>query len=163
MDDSDRLILQLMEENCRMPIPEVARLVNLDEAEVSERIRVLEENGIIRNYSALIDWERAGDGEVSAIIELKVNPERERGYDRIAERIARFRNVRSVRLVTGIYDLHILVTGRSMQEIASFLAEQIAPMDHIRETATVIIMKSYKENGILFAEPEGAERLPYSF
>jgi len=163
MDESDRLILHLLEENCRMPIPEIAAMVNLAETEVIERVRVLEENGAIRHYSALVDWERAGDGEVSAIIELKVSPEREAGYDHIAERIARFRNVRSVRLVTGIYDLHILVTGKSMHEIATFVAEQIAPMDHIRETATIIIMKSYKENGIIFAEPEGAQRLPYSF
>jgi DNA-binding Lrp family transcriptional regulator len=104
-----------------------------------------------------------GNGEVLAIIDLKVAPERDFGYERIAERIARFRQVRSLRLVTGVYDLQLLVAGKTMQEVARFVSEQIAPMDQIRETATHLIMKIYKENGILFVEREGAERLPFSF
>ncbi|MHC1626482.1 MAG: Lrp/AsnC family transcriptional regulator [Methanoculleaceae archaeon] len=163
MDESDRLILHLLEEDCRTPLSETAAMTGLSGDEVRERIRRMEESGVIRRYTALVDWEKAGDGEVSAIIELKVSPEREAGYDRIAEKIARFRNVRSVRLVTGIYDLHVLVTGKSMHEIATFVAEEIAPMDHIRETATIIIMKSYKENGILLVEPPEPDRLCYSF
>jgi DNA-binding Lrp family transcriptional regulator len=104
-----------------------------------------------------------GDSVVTAVLELKVSPERDYGYDRIADRIARFRQVRSLRLMTGAYDLQILVVGRSMHEIARFVSEQIAPMDRIRETATHITMKSYKENGTVLSEREGVERLPYSF
>jgi DNA-binding Lrp family transcriptional regulator len=118
---------------------------------------------VIRKYTAVINWEKAGNEEVSAIIELKVSPERDFGYDRIAERLSRFSQVKSVRLITGTYDLQLLVTGRNMQEVSRFVSEHVAPMDRIRETATHIIMRPYKENGnILFEQPE-PERLPFSF
>lgn len=139
----------------------------MSEEDVKDRIGRLEtDGGVVRRYGgAVVDWERAGDGNVAAVIELKVSPERDFGYDRIAERIARFPQVRSLRLMTGAYDLQLLVTGPSMHEIARFVSEQIAPpMDRIRETATHIIMKTYKENGTAFAGREEVERLPpYSF
>lgn len=163
MDETDRLLLRELEDNCRIPLGELAVMVECDEQEVEERIRKLEELGAIRKYAAFVDWERAGDGMVTAVIELKVSPERDYGYDRIADRIARFRQVQSLRLMTGAYDLQLLVAGRNMHEIARFVAEQIAPMDSIRETATHITMKSYKENGTILAEHDEVERLPYSF
>jgi DNA-binding Lrp family transcriptional regulator len=163
MDEKDRILLQLLEENCRTPSDELAVLAEVSEQDAKDRIRRLEVTGAVRRYGAVVDWERAGDGNVGAVIELKVSPERDFGYDRIAERITRFPQVRSLRLMTGAYDLQLLVTGPSMHEIARFVAEQIAPMDRIRETATHIIMKTYKENGTTFAEREEVERLPYSF
>jgi DNA-binding Lrp family transcriptional regulator len=163
MDEKDRILLQLLEENCRTPINELAVLAEVSEQDAKDRIRRLEATGAVRRYGAVVDWERAGDGNVTAVIELKVSPERDFGYDRIAERITRFPQVRSLRLMTGVYDLQLLVTGPSMHEIARFVSEQIAPMDRIRETATHIIMKTYKENGTTFAEREEVERLPYSF
>jgi len=163
MDEKDRILLQLLEENCRTPTGELAVLAEVSEQDVKDRIGRLEASGAIRRYGAVVDWEQAGNGNVTAVLELKVSPERDFGYDRIAERIARFPQVRSLRLMTGAYDLQILVTGPSMHEIARFVAEQIAPMDRIRETATHIIMKTYKENGTTFVEREGVERLPYSF
>jgi len=163
MDEKDRILLQLLEENCRTPSNELAVLAEVSEQDVKDRIRRLEATGAVRRYGAVVDWERAGDGNVTAVIELKVSPERDFGYDRIAERITRFPQVRSLRLMTGVYDLQLLVTGPSMHEIARFVSEQIAPMDRIRETATHIIMKTYKENGTTFAEREEVERLPYSF
>ena len=123
----------------------------------------MEEARIIRKYTAVVDWERAGNSRVSAIIDLKIAPERDFGYDKIAERIARFRQVKALFLVSGVYDLQLLVTGKDMNEVSRFVSEQIAPMDHIRETGTRIIMKIYKENGIPFFEREGGERLPLSF
>jgi DNA-binding Lrp family transcriptional regulator len=163
MDEKDRILLQLLEENCRTPSNELAVLAEVSEQDAKDRIRRLEATGAVRRYGAVVDWERAGDGNVGAVIELKVSPERDFGYDRIAERITRFPQVRSLRLMTGAYDLQLLVTGPSMHEIARFVSEQIAPMDRIRETATHIIMKTYKENGTTFAEREEVERLPYSF
>ena len=163
MDEKDRILLQLLEENCRTPSSELAVLAEVSEQDAKDRIGRLEATGAIRRYGAVVDWEWAGDGNVGAVIELKVSPERDFGYDRIAERITRFPQVRSLRLMTGTYDLQLLVTGPSMHEIARFVAEQIAPMDRIRETATHIIMKTYKENGTTFAEREEVERLPYSF
>jgi len=163
MDEKDRILLHLLEENCRTPERELAVLAEMSEQDVTDRIGRLETAGVVRRYGAVVDWERAGDGNVAAVIELKVSPERDFGYDRIAERISRFPQVRSLRLMTGAYDLQLLVAGPSMHEIARFVAEQIAPMDRIRETATHIIMKTYKENGTTFAEREEVERLPYSF
>jgi DNA-binding Lrp family transcriptional regulator len=163
MDEKDLQILQLLEENSRIPTADLAIMMELSEDDVRARVAKLEEARIIRSYSTVVDWERAGNGEVLAIIDLKVTPERDFGYERIAGRIAGFRQVRSLRLVTGMYDLQLLVAGRTMQEVARFVSEQIAPMDHIRETATHLIMKIYKENGTLFVEREGAERLPFSF
>jgi len=163
MDEKDRTLLHLLEENCRTPVSELAVLAEMSEQDVEKRIAWLESTGVIRRYGAVIDWERAGNGNVTSVLDLKVSPERDFGYDRIAERIARFPQVRSLRLMTGTYDLQLLVTGSSMHEIARFVAEQIAPMDRIRETATHITMKTYKENGTTFAEREEVERLPYSF
>ena len=163
MDEKDLQILQLLEENSRIPTADLATMTELSPRDVMARVARLEEARIIRSYPTVVDWERAGNGEVLAIIDLKVAPERDFGYERIAERIARFRQVRSLRLVSGVYDLQLLVAGRTMQEVARFVSEQIAPMDQIRETATHLIMKIYKENGTVFVEREGAERLPFSF
>ena len=164
MDATDTTLVQLLEENSRIPTEELAAMLTVPAAEVEERIRSLQAEGVIRRFAAIVDRTRSGQAEVSAIIELKVSPERDHGYDRLAERIARFEEVRSVRLITGTYDLHVLVTGRDMQEIARFVSEHIAPMERIRETATHIIMKSYKENGtLLFSRESGGERQPFSF
>ena len=160
MDEKDHEILHLLEENGRLPLRELATSLALPEDEVEERIRAMEESRIIRKYTTVVDWERAGNSRVSAIIDLKIAPERDFGYDKIAERIARFRQVKALYLVSGVYDLQILVTGKDMNEVSRFVSEQIAPMDHIRETATHIIMKIYKENGNPFFEREGGERLP---
>ena len=164
MDEKDLELLRILEENSRLSTDEIATMTSLAEAEVSRRMAALEAAQIIKRYSTVIDWEKAGNGEVSAIIELKVSPERDFGYDRIAERLSRFRQVSTLRLITGTYDLQLIVTGKNMQEVSRFVSEHVAPMDRIRETATHIIMKSYKENGtlLLSREPSG-ERQPFSF
>jgi DNA-binding Lrp family transcriptional regulator len=163
MDEKDLELLRLLEENCKTPLRELSVMLELSEDEVERRICTLESEKVIRKYSAVVDWEQAGTSVVAAIIELKVSPERDFGYDRIAERISRFPQVRSLRLMTGIYDLELLVTGKNMQEVSRFVSEHIAPMDRIRETATHIIMRTYKENGNLYFERREGERLPYSF
>ena len=163
MDEKDHEILHLLEENGRLPLRELATSLALPEDEVEERIRAMEESRVIRKFTAVVDWERAGNSRVSAIIDLKIAPERDFGYDKIAERLARFRQVKALYLVSGVYDLQLLVTGKDMNEVSRFVSEQIAPMDHIRETATHIIMKIYKENGNPFFEREGGERLPITF
>lgn len=163
MDDIDRNLLSLLEEDCTTPLRDLAIMLECTEEEVRKRQEELEKLHIIRRYSAVINWEQVDLGAVYAIIELKVSPEREYGYDRIAERIARFNQVRNLRLRTGTHDLQLLVKGKSMQEIAQFVSEHIAPMDRIRETSTHIIMKTYKENGVMYAEREDGKRLPFSF
>ena len=162
MDENDLLLLRLLEENSRLSFRELGIMAELSEEDVTSRIAALEEAAIIRSYTTIIDWERAANGGVAAIIDLKVNPERDYGYDRIAGRIAQFREVRALRLMTGVYDLQLHVTGKTMQDVARFVSEYIAPMDRIRETATHIIMKTYKENGQNFYEKESGERVPYT-
>jgi len=162
MDEKDLEILRILEENSRLSAEEIATMTSLAAGEVAERICALEATQVIKGYSTVINWEKAGNGEVSSIIELKVSPERDYGYDRIAERLSRFRQVRTLRLMTGTYDLQLLVTGKNMQEVSRFVSEHVAPMDRIRETATHIIMKSYKENGNTLFEQTEPERLPYS-
>jgi DNA-binding Lrp family transcriptional regulator len=163
MDDKDLGLLRILEENSRLSAEEIATMTTLTPSEVQVRIHALEDAGVIRKYTTVINWEKAGNGEVSSIIELKVSPERDFGYDRIAERLSRFRQVKTLRLMTGTYDLQLLVTGKNMQEVSRFVSEHVAPMDRIRETATHIIMKSFKENGNVLFEQQEAERLPYSF
>ena len=163
MQEKDLELLRILEDISRLSANEIATMTNLTPIEVEARVHALEAAGVIRKYTTVINWELAGNGEVSSIIELKVNPERDFGYDRIAERLSRFRQVKTLRLMTGTYDLQLLVTGKNMQEVSRFVSEHVAPMDRIRETATHIIMKSYKENGNVLFEQQEAERLPYSF
>jgi DNA-binding Lrp family transcriptional regulator len=163
MDEKDLEILRILEENGRLSPEEIATMTTLSVQDVEGRILALEDARVIRKYTAVINWEKAGNGEVSAIIELKVSPERDFGYDRIAERLSRFNQVKTVRLITGTYDVQLLVTGRNMQEVSRFVSEHVAPMDRIRETATHIIMKPYKENGNILFEQQETDRLPYSF
>lgn len=161
-DEKDLELLRILEENSRLSTEEIAIMTSLAAAEVARRIGALEAGKVIKRYSTVVNWEKAGNGEVSAIIELKVSPERDFGYDRIAERLSRFRQVKSLRLITGTYDLQLIVCGKDMQEVSRFVSEHVAPMDRIRETATHIVMKSYKENGNTFFEQPETERLPYS-
>jgi DNA-binding Lrp family transcriptional regulator len=162
MDEKDLELLRILEENSRLTTDEIATMTSLGVREVESRVRALEAARIIKGYSTVVNWEKAGNGEVSAIIELKVSPERDFGYDRIAERLSRFRQVKTLRLITGTYDLQLIVTGKNMQEVSRFVSEHVAPMDRIRETATHIIMKSYKVNGNTLFEQTEPERLPYS-
>ena len=157
------MLLELLEEDCRTSYTVLADMLDLDPENVERRIRRMEDEGVIRKYSASIDWEKAGDGYVAAILELKVTPERDFGYDKIAERIAHHHQVRSLRLLSGAYDFSMLVYGKDIHEVTRFVSEQIAPMDHIKETATILIMKTYKENGVEIFEKKSRERLPYSF
>jgi DNA-binding Lrp family transcriptional regulator len=119
----------------------------------------LEESGIIRKYITLINWEKANEGYVYAVIELKVALHRKAGYDAVAERISRFSEVQSVRLISGDHDLSITVKGKSMKDVAFFVAEKIAPLDGVQSTTTHFILKSYKEHGVILYEKPKYKRL----
>lgn len=153
-------VLRLLEENARLSDAEVAKMLGLREDEVKGIIAELERRGIIRKYKAVINYEKAGIELVQALIDVKVSPERNTGYDSLAERISRFPEVKSLRLVSGEYDLSVLVTGRTMQEVAHFVAEKIAPLEQVRNTVTHFLLKTYKENGEIYAEKEQVKRLP---
>jgi DNA-binding Lrp family transcriptional regulator len=153
-------VLKLLEENARLSDAEIAMMLGLTEDEVKGIIADLERRGVIRKYKAVINYEKAGIELVQAVIDLKVSPERNTGYDSLAERISRFPEVKSLRLVSGEYDLSVLVTGRTMQEVAHFIAEKIAPLEQVRNTVTHFLLKTYKENGEIYGEKETVKRLP---
>ncbi|MBE0516431.1 MAG: Lrp/AsnC family transcriptional regulator [Methanophagales archaeon] len=152
-------ILRILEENARLSDAEIARMMGIEENEVKGIIAELKRKGIIRGYKAVINREKAGIEIVQALIDVKVSPERNTGYDAIAERISRFPEVRSVRLVSGEYDLSVLVSGKTMHEVAYFVAEKIAPLEQVRNTVTHFLLKTYKENGEIYGEEEKGKRL----
>ncbi len=152
-------ILKILEENARTSDSEIARMLGLDEAEVKSTISELEKRGIIRKYKALINYEKAGLETVQALIDVKLSPERGTGYDSVAERISKFTEVKSVRLVSGENDLLVRVEGNTMREVAHFVAEKIAPLEQVRNTVTHFLLKIYKENGEIYEEEETGKRL----
>ena len=161
MKEEEKEVLKVLEENARLSYGEIARLVGVaggevgGEAAVKKIISELEKKRIIKKYTVVADWEKAGVESVQALIDIKVSPERETGYDPVAERISRFPEVRSVRLVSGEYDLSVLVEGKTMREVAYFVAEKIAPLEQVRNTLTHFLLKTYKEDGEIYGEEEG--------
>ncbi len=155
-------LLEILENDPKLAIDEIAALTGRSEVEIADCISELESSGTIRKYKTIIDWDRVNNGFVYAIIEIKIALEREAGYNMIADRISRFPEVRSVRLISGDHDLSLTVRGRSMKEVAFFVAEKIATLPQVRSTATHLVLKTYKEDGVALHEPEHAERLPIS-
>ncbi len=158
--DLVRNILEIIENDPKIESSEIAALVGRSDADVRNYIDQLEKNGAIRKYKTIIDWEKVNNGYVYAIIEIKVSLERETGYNVVADRISRFSEVRSVRLISGDHDISLTVRGRSMKEVAFFVAEKIATLPQVQSTATHFVLKTYKEDGVMLHEPEHAERLP---
>lgn len=152
-------ILEILSENARASPAEIAALLGRSEEEVALAIKGLEDSGIIRKYVTLIDWEKLEEESVFAVLELKVALQRKTGYDSVAERIARFSEVESVRLISGDYDLSAIVKGKSMKDVAYFVAEKIAPLEGIQSTCTHFILKSYKEHGVILTERPKPKRL----
>ncbi len=155
-------ILEILESNPRIAPGEIATMIGITEAQASSKIKELEKKGIIRKYKTVIDWEKAGEESVYAIIELKVALRSRTGYDAIAERIAKFPEVRSVRLISGDHDLSLTVRGKSMKDVAFFVAEKIATLEQVQGTVTHFVLRSYKEDGDVLFEKERSERLAVS-
>ncbi|HEY9205153.1 MAG TPA: Lrp/AsnC family transcriptional regulator [Candidatus Methanoperedens sp.] len=155
-------ILEIIESNPRIAYKEIATMTGITEAQVASKIKEMEKKGIIRRYKTVIDWERAGEEFVYAIIEIKVALRDRKGYDSIAERIAKFPEVRSVRLISGDHDLSLTVRGKSMKEVAFFVAEKIAPLEQVTGTVTHFVLRTYKEDGEMLFEKERSERLVVS-
>jgi DNA-binding Lrp family transcriptional regulator len=152
-------ILEILSENAKATPGEISTLLGMPEEEVTRKIKELEDSGVIRKYITLINWERLQESYVFAVIELKVALQRKTGYDAVAERIARFSEVESVRLISGDHDLSVTVRGSSMKEVAYFVAEKIAPLEGVQSTCTHFILKSYKEHGVILTERPKVQRL----
>ncbi len=152
-------ILEILSENAKAAPSEIAALLGRSEADVAQEIKEMEDAGIIRKYITLINWEKLDQSLVFAVLELKVALQRKTGYDAVAERIANFSEVDSVRLISGGHDLSITVRGKSMKDIAYFVAEKIAPLEGVQSTCTHFILKSYKEHGVILIDKPKPKRL----
>ncbi|WP_406662472.1 Lrp/AsnC family transcriptional regulator [Methanolobus sp. ZRKC3] len=159
MDTSTRHILECLEGDARLSHEKIATLTGLSAEEVGKRIAEMEDSGVIRKYKTIIDWDLAGDENVYAIIELHITLERNLGYQALVERLYKFPEVRSVRLLSGQYDLSLTVSGKSMKEVAFFVAEKISTLEQVQHTTTHFVLKTYKEDGIILYEQEHAGRL----
>lgn len=143
----DRL-LRLLGENSSYTPSELSMMLGESEDEIKARIKDYEERGVIRGYQAVVNWDEVSDAGVMAIIELKVAPQMQKGFDDIAEKIMQYDEVECVYLMAGAYDLLLIVNGRTIQEVSSFVAKRLAAMHGILSTSTHFILKRYKEDGV---------------
>ena len=159
-----KALLKLLNENPRLTDAELAVMLNIPEKDVTAEISRLEAEGIIGGYRAIVDWSRVDDcHEVTALIELRVSPRRDTGFDEIAAEILEFPEVETVHLMSGAYDFAVYVKAATMQEIAMFVARRLSTLDSVLSTATHFVLKSYKENGVMLAGPDEDERRPITF
>jgi DNA-binding Lrp family transcriptional regulator len=158
-DGSMREVLELLERDSKLTAKELAEQAGLDEKDVERFIGEMEARSIIKRYKTVIDWEKYGDDSVYAIIEVQLNPERNVGYDAVAARISKFPEVVTCMLVSGDHDLHLVIKGKTMKEVAFFVAEKIAPLSQVTHTATHFMLRSYKQEGEIMFEKEEDTRL----
>ncbi|MCD1294250.1 Lrp/AsnC family transcriptional regulator [Methanocella sp. CWC-04] len=154
-----REVLELLEKDARMTPEEIAEQTGLQVKAVADFIKEMEIRGVIKRYKTVIDWEKFGDESVYAIIEVQISLERNIGYDAIAERIAKFPEVVTCMLVSGDHDLHLVVKGKTMKDVAFFVAEKISPLGQVQHTATHFMLRSYKSEGEIMFEREEDTRL----
>ena len=152
-------ILPLLRQNARTSLADLAKAANSTEEEVAEHIKGLEDSGVIIGYHAVVDPEKVAREQVTAVIEVKITPEREGGFDKMAERIARFPEVQSCYLMSGGYDLLVVVEGRTLHEVAGFVSEKLSTIKGVVSTATHFRLKAYKENGVEMKREAGPQRL----
>ncbi len=155
-------LLRLLQQDAAASREDLARQLNLPLEEVNARIAELERNGVIRGYQAIVDRERLDKNTVTALIEVRITPERGGGFDRIAHRIAKFDQVVSCYLISGGYDLLVVVEGGSLREVASFVSEKLSTLEPVISTATHFRLKTYKENGALLVGDTPDDRLAVS-
>jgi DNA-binding Lrp family transcriptional regulator len=153
-------ILKILEEDARTTPKQLATMTGSSEGEVKTLIKKAEEEQVILKYRTLVNWDRVGDEHIWALIEVKITPQRDVGFDAIAERIYRFPQARTVYLVSGTYDLAVLVMGRSMNEIADFVTQKVATVEGVRGTTTHFLLRRYKEDGEILEGGEGNRRQP---
>lgn len=141
----DERILKLLSKNARLTAQEIAVRLGMAPEEVSQKIAEMEKAGILRGYKAVVDWEKVDPSTVSAIIELKVTPKAGCGFEEVAERVAAYPEVESVYLMSGVYDLRVVVRGKTFQQVAMFVAKELSTIDSVVETATYFVLRRYKE------------------
>ena len=151
-------LLNLIEKNSRMGLKELAVLLGVNEIDVANELAKLEQEGIICGYHTLINWDKTDIEKVTALIEVKVTPQRGQGFDKIAERIYNYPEVKSVYLISGGFDLLVTLEEKSLKEIANFVSDKLSTLDSVLSTATHFILKKYKDHGTVFDKKREDER-----
>ena len=155
-------ILAVLEKNSRIDVHDLAVLLGEDEVEVANAIMELEAENTICGYHTLINWENTSVEKVQALIEVRVTPQRGMGFDKIAERIYNYPEVNACFLMSGGYDLMVMLEGKTMREVATFVSEKLSTLDQVLSTATHFVLKKYKDHGTVFADRKKDERIPVS-
>jgi len=151
-------ILEIIEKNSKIEVDKLAVMLNKDVEEIKEIIKKYEEENIILGYNTMVDWEKTQKPKVTALIEIKVTPQRGEGFDKVADRIYNYPEVKACYLMSGGFDLTVIVEGKSMQEVAYFVAEKLAPLESVLSTATHFVLKKYKDKGIIFGYKQEDDR-----
>ena len=151
-------ILTFIEKNSRVELKELAVLLGMSEADVANELEAMEEEGIICGYHTLIDWDKVTTERINAVIEVRVTPQRGRGFDSIAERIYKYPEVESVYLMSGGYDLLVMLEGKTLREVSSFVSEKLSTQESVLSTATHFILKKYKDHGTILHQEYKDER-----
>ena len=152
-------LLEIMREDCRLPLEKMAIMTGASVQEVAETIDKLEKERIILRYSPTINWDLTDRERVEAMIEVRVTPQRDMGFDAVAKRIYRFEEVKSVYLMSGSYDLLVLVEARTLKELAMFVSDKLSTLEMVTGTATSFVLKRYKEEGVIFDTEKSDNRL----
>ena len=152
-------ILGYLEKNSRIDIKELAIILGEEESVVAEEIQKMEEKKVICGYHTMIDWDKTDTDYVTALIEVRVTPQRGQGFDSIAERIYKYPEVRAVYLISGGYDLMVILEGKSLKAVSQFVSDKLSTMDPVLSTATHFILKKYKDHGTIFDKKTKDERM----
>lgn len=158
MTQREKLILEILENDSRISPDQIAVMLGMDVEEVRAKIKEWEDNKMIIKYNTVINWEKLGHDTVSAIIEVKIVPTRDSGYDTVAERIYRFPEVLTVLLMSGGYDLTVLMEGKSLKEVAMFVSEKLASIEGVQSTVSHFVLKKYKMNGVILNGKEEEDK-----
>lgn len=151
-------LLAIIEKNSRIDLKELAVILGVEEIDVVNELAALEAEGVICGYHTLINWEQTNIDKVTALIEVRVTPQRGQGFDSIAERIYKYPEVRSVYLISGGYDLMIILEGKTLREVSNFVSDKLSTLDTVLSTATHFILKKYKDHGTVLASKKQDER-----
>ena len=151
-------ILNIIEKKARIDISELALRVGTDEQAILNELEAMENERIICGYHTLIDWDKVGVEKATALIEVRVTPQRGMGFDKVAERIYNYPEVNSIYLISGGFDFMVIIEGKTLREVAQFVSERLAPMDAVLSTKTNFILKKYKDHGTIMAKPAKDER-----
>ena len=151
-------ILKLLEDDATLTPAQLATMLDKEEGDIRQIIRQYEKDGVILGYKTIIDWDKTDREYVNAIIEVKMTPQRDRGFDRVAEKIYNYPEVKSLYLMSGGYDLCVIIAGKTMKEVAYFVAQKLAPIEFVISTSTHFVLRKYKDKGVIYGAQTPDER-----